>query len=361
MAEPIVEGPALTKARAQQRADQVEAFAHELDELEREGVLRLEPGDRVRVDDYHARLLERLAGSFDVDRTARQRRMSLGMRIASLIGAVTLSAAVVLFFNRVWGLLATPAQLAVLAAAPLVLLGALDAAARREKTLYVASILAITATAAFILDVSVVGVIFNMRPSPVAFALWGAFALAVAYAYGLRLLLAGGIAMSMLFLCMIAARAAGIELGAALARPEPLLPAGALAFAAAFLAANRRRPGFPETWRLVGAVAVLLPLIFLSTWAGVFSYLPWPERVTGSLYDVAGFVLGAAGIWFGIRAGWREVVQVSTGFLVIFVFAKCFDWWWDWMPRYLFFLLLGGLAVAVLVVLGRIRARQRRV
>jgi len=361
MAEPIVEGPALTKARAQQRADQIEAFTHELGELEREGVIRLAQDDRARIGDYHARLLERLAGSFDVDRTERQRRMSIGMRIASLVGAVTLSAAVVLFFNRVWGLLATPAQLAVLAAAPLVLLGAVEMAARREKTLYVASILAVTATAAFILDVSVVGVIFNMRPSPVAFALWGAFALVVAYTYGLRLLLAGGIAMSMLFLCMIAARAAGIDLGASIVRPEPLLPAGALAFAASFLPANRRRPGFPETWRLVGSVAVLLPLSFLSTWSGVFSYLPWPERVTGSLYDVAGFVLGAAGIWFGIRAGWREVVHVATGFLVIFVVAKCFDWWWDWMPRYLFFLLLGGLAVAVLVILGRIRARQRRV
>jgi len=361
MAEPIVEGPALTKARAQQRADQIEAFTHELGELEREGVLRLEPGDRARIGDYHARLLERLAGSFDVDRTERQRRMSLGMRIASLVGAVTLSAAVVLFFNRVWGLLATPAQLAVLAAAPLALLGAVGMAARREKTLYVASILAITATAAFILNVSVVGVIFNMRPSPVAFALWGAFALLIAYAYGLRLLLAVGIAMAMVFVCMIAARAAGIDLGASIARPEPLLPAGALAFAVSFLPANRRRPGFPETWRLAGAVAILLPLIFLSTWAGVCSYLPWPERVTGSLYDVAGFVLGAAGIWFGIRAGWREVVQAATGFLVIFVFAKCFDWWWDWMPRYLFFLLLGGLAVGVLIVLGRIRSRQRRV
>jgi uncharacterized membrane protein len=361
LAEPTAEGAALTKARAQQRADQIEAFGRELGELDREGVLRLEPGDRVRVDGYHARLLERLAGAFDVDRTERQRRMSLGMRIASLVGAVTLSAAVVLFFNRVWGLLSTPAQLAVLTAAPLVLLGAVDVAARREKTLYVASILAVTASAAFILDVATVGVILNMRPSPAAFALWGAFALVVAYSYGLRLLLAGGIAMSMLFLCMIAARAAGIDLGASIARPEPLLPAGALAFAASFLPANRRRPGFPETWRLAGSVAILLPLIFLSTWSGVFSYLPWPEGVAGAMYDVAGFALGAAGIWFGIRAGWGEVVQVATGFLVIFVFAKCFDWWWEWMPRYLFFLLLGGLAVAVLVVLGRIRARQRRV
>ena len=361
MAEPSADGPELTKARAQQRVDQIEAFARELGELEREGVLRLEPGDRARVGQYHASLLERLAGRFDVDRTERQRRMSLGMRIASLIGAVALSAAVVLFFNRVWGLLSTPAQLAVLGAAPLLLLGGVEVAARRERTLYVASILAITATAAFILDVTVVGVIFNMRPSPVAFALWAAFALLVAYAYGLRLLLAGGIAMAMVFLCMIAARAAGIDLGAAIARPEPLLPAGALAMAASLLPAHRRRAGFPETWRLAGAVAVLLPILFLSTWGGVFSYLAWPEGVIGATYDVAGFVLGAAGIWLGIRAGWREVTQAATAFLVILVFAKCFDWWWEWMPRYLFFLLLGGLAVAVLVVLGRIRSRQRRV
>ena len=50
MGEPAAEGAALTKARAQQRVDQIEAFARELGELEREGVLRLEPGDRARVD-----------------------------------------------------------------------------------------------------------------------------------------------------------------------------------------------------------------------------------------------------------------------------------------------------------------------
>jgi hypothetical protein len=225
----------------------------------------------------------------------------------------------------------------------------------------VASILAITATAAFILDISVVGVIFNMRPSAIALALWAVFALALAYAYGLRLLLAGGLAMALGFCCVAVARTAGLDMSVSIGRPEPILAGGALVFAASNLPFNRRRPGFPETWRLAGSVAILLPLIFLSTWSGVFSYLPWPEPAVGSIYDVAGFLLGAAGIWFGIRAGWREVVQAATGFLVIFVFAKCFDWWWDWMPRYLFFLLLGGLAVAVLVVLGRIRARQRRV
>jgi hypothetical protein len=249
----------------------------------------------------------------------------------------------------------------VLTLAPLLLLAGVEAAARREKTLYVAAILAAAATAAFILDVSVVGVVFNMRPTPYAFALWAAFALAVAYAYGLKLLLAAGLTMAMVFLCMIAGRWAGVDLGSAIARPDPLIPAGALAFAAAALPANRRRAGFPETWRLVGTAAVLLPIVFLSTWSSVFSYLPWPERVIGPMYDAAGFLLGAGAVWLGIRRGWPEVVKTATGFLVVFAFVKFFDWWWAWMPRYLFFLLLGGLAVAVLLILGRLRARQRRV
>jgi uncharacterized membrane protein len=359
--EPADESSELTRVDAQQRADRISAFTRELADLERAGVLRLEPGDRARLDAYHAGLLERLARRFDVDRSDRQRRMSLGMRIASLVGAVTLSAAGVFFFNRVWGLLSTPSQLGVLMAAPLVLLGSVEFAARREKTLYVASILAVVATAAFILDVSVVGAIFNMRPSPYAFALWAAFALIVAYRYGLRLLLAAGLALAMAFACALAASVAGLDLQVFPARPEPLLPLGAAAIAAASLAPNRRRAGFPETWRLTGSIALLVPLIFLSTWSGVFSYFHWPERVLGPVYDVAGFALGAAVVWLGIRRGWRETVQVATAFLVVFLFAKCFDWWWDWMPRYLFFLLLGGLAVAVLIVLGRVRSRQRRV
>jgi uncharacterized membrane protein len=358
---PFAVEDALTKAQAQQRVDQVLAFTRELPELEREGVLRLAPEDRARLDAYHAGLLQEFASRFDVDRGDSQRRMSLGMRIASLLGAVTLSAAVVLFFYRVWGVLATPAQLSVLVAAPLALLVAIEIAARREKTLYVASIMAVAATAAFILDVNVVGVIFNMRPSPYALALWSAFAFILAYTYGLRLLLAGGIGAAMAFACAVVAQTAGLDMGVSIARPEPLLPAGALAVAAAFLAPNRRRAGFPETWRLVGSVAVLVPLIFLSTWSIVFSYLRWPEKVLGPVYDVAGFALAGAGIWVGIRAGWREVVNVATGFLVVFLYAKCFDWWWDWMPRYLFFLLLGGLAVAVLIVLGRFRSRVREV
>jgi hypothetical protein len=118
-------------------------------------------------------------------------------------------------------MLATPAQLAVLVSAPVLLLGAVDVAARRERTLYIASILAVAATSAFILNLTVVGAVFNMRPAPFAFALWGGFALAVAYACGLRLVLAGGITMVMIFLRMAVGRAAGVAGGSRACNQPP--------------------------------------------------------------------------------------------------------------------------------------------
>ena len=36
---------------------------------------------------------------------------------------------------------------------------------------------------------------------------------------------------------------------------------------------------------------------------------------------------------------------------------KAMDWWWDWMPRWLFFLVLGGMALVVMVLLKRVQAR----
>ncbi|GEM_PF-181662 len=354
------DGAPATRPEAQARADRIEAFRQELAALDRAGVLRLGAEDRERVEAYHAGMLDDLAARFDVDRSERQRRMSLGMRVATLLGALTLSAAVVFFFYRVWGLLGTATQVLVLVSAPLVLLAAAEAFARRERTLYVTSIMAVTATAAFVLDLSTAGAIFNLRPSPFAPALWAAFALIVAYRYELRLLLAAGLAMAGWAACAIVGWVAGLDISAWGARPEPLLPLGALAVAFAASAPNRRRPGFSEVWRLGGLAALLLPLVLLSTWSEAFSYIRLPGKTLGAIYDAAGFALGGAAIWLGFQKGWTRFVQAAAGFLVLFLYVKCFDWLWDWMPRYLFFLLLGGIAVAAVIALGRVRSRRRR-
>jgi len=72
-------------------------------------------------------------------------------------------------------------------------------------------------------------------------------------------------------------------------------------------------------------------------------------------YQVAGFVLSAAAIGLGIRMGWSEVVNTGNVFFVIFLYTKFYDWWWDMLPKYLFFLILGLTAVLFLLVLRRLR------
>jgi uncharacterized membrane protein len=53
---------------------------------------------------------------------------------------------------------------------------------------------------------------------------------------------------------------------------------------------------------------------------------------------------------------------VNTGmtFFVIFLYTKFFDWWWEIMPKYLFFLVLGLTAILLLLVLRRLRATNYR-
>lgn len=48
---------------------------------------------------------------------------------------------------------------------------------------------------------------------------------------------------------------------------------------------------------------------------------------------------------------------VNTGvvFFVIFLYTKFYDWWWDLLPKYLFFLILGLTAVLVLLAMKRLR------
>jgi len=346
---------------AQRRVDQINAFTRELVELEREGILALAADQRVDVERHHAGVLAELAKRFDVDRTEGQRQMALGMRVASLLGAVTLSAAVVLFFYRVWGLLTTPVQVAALVAMPLVMLAAVEVAARLEPTRYIAAVLSLIAAASFALNLSGVGIIFNMTPSSMILAVWAAFALAVAYAYGIQLLLAGGVAAAMGYAMSAVAVANGIDWTVSLARPEPLLLLGPCAIALSFWRPAVRAEGFARTWRLVGLGALLLPMLFLSTWPEVFSYQWLPLGALHAAYDTAGFVLPALAVWTGIRRRWPEVANTAGAFLVLFVYAKCFDWWWEAMPRYLFFLMLGGLSVAAMVVLAKLRGRMREV
>ena len=100
MTESSPGAPATSREEAQQRADRIGAFREELAAVEGEGVLLLTKEQRVALERHHTALLEQLARAFDVDRTARQKRLSAGMKVATLLGALALAAALYTFLYR---------------------------------------------------------------------------------------------------------------------------------------------------------------------------------------------------------------------------------------------------------------------
>ncbi|MBI3094475.1 MAG: DUF2157 domain-containing protein, partial [Rhodocyclales bacterium] len=91
------------RSEAQRRADEIAIFQAELARLDSEGVLHLDAAQQQAVREHHAALLASFAGRFDIDRDAQARQLSLGMRVASFLGALALAASVFFLFYQFWG------------------------------------------------------------------------------------------------------------------------------------------------------------------------------------------------------------------------------------------------------------------
>ncbi len=352
-------GGSTGRGEAQARADRIRAFREELAHLERGHVLVLPPEERRRLDAHHDRILQGLARRYDIDISDTQRQMSWGMRIVSFLGAVALCAAVYFFFYRFWGLLSTPTQLGLLVAAPLLALLATEFAARREKTLYFASLAALVALACFVLNISLLGSVFNIRPTQNALLPWAAFAFILAYTYHLRLLLAGGILCFLGYMSATVGTWKGLYWDDFGERPENFILPGLLLFALPFVATHRRRDDFPVIYRFLGLLAVFLPVLILANW-GEGSYFLLPDERIEHIYQIVGFIAAGAGIWIGIKRRWPEVTYLGSAFFVVLLLIKFFDWWWDWLPKYLFFLIVGLVAIGFLVLFKKLRALSSR-
>jgi len=344
--------------KPQERADRLRMFQRELVELEREGVIELTPEQRARLDAHIERKLAELASQFDVDTSESQRQISLGMKIASALGGIALCAAVVLFLARYMGYWPTAIQVSVLVVIPIVLTIAAEFAARREKTLYYAALISIVTFAAFVANLSMLGSIFNLAPTPNALAVWGLFGLALAYHFGIRLVLAAGLISMLGWITATTNSWRGWWWVEFEQRPEELMLAGlALALVPAVIR-HVRRPDFPAVFRLVGLIAFFMAMLFLSA-SGQRSYLPMEDKTVEHFYQMFGVVAAGLAVWIGIRQNWTGVVNTGTAFFTIFLFFRLIDWWWDWMPKYLFFLLIGLVAIGLVAVFKRLRGRMR--
>ena len=343
-----------SRIEAQQRADEIRIFRKELDRLETEGVLKLADAQRSAVNSHHEGLLAGFAQSFDIDRDVRSKQLSWGMRIASFLGALALAASVFFLFYQFWGRFTEAAQVAILIGAALSTFAATVWIQGRDASGYFTKLAGMVAFACFVLNVAMLGQIFNITPSDKALLPWAALAFLLAYACDLRLLLAAGI------ICIIVYTAARFGTWSGMywihfgERPENFFPLSLLLFFLPQWVPHRRREDFAPIYRVFAILSLLLPVLILSNW-GYISYLTWPAATIQHFYQIAGFVLSAALIWLGLRRQWGEVVNSGVTFFVIFLYTKFYDWWWAILPKYLFFLVVGLTAVLFLFIIKRLR------
>lgn len=349
---------AASRNDAQQRADHIRIFEQEMERLLHDGVLTLSDEQRSAVATHHQRLLSQYANDFDIDRDAHAKQLSLGMRIASFLGALALAASVFFLFRQFWGLFSTGAQVTILIGAALGSFAATMWLQGRDDSGYFTKLAALVAFACFAINIALLGQIFNITPSDKALLPWAVFALLLAYSCNLRLLLAAGL---LCIISWIAARTGSwsgmywIHFGE---RPENFFPAAALMFVVPHWLRHARYADFDPVYRVFALLTLFLPILVLSNWGGV-SYLNLDRDVIEGGYQVAGFVLSGLVIWLGARRGWGHVTNTGTAFFVIFLYTKFFDWWWEVMPKYLFFLIVGLTAVLLLVILRRLRTAAK--
>jgi uncharacterized membrane protein len=339
---------------AQNRVDRIAMFKAELAELEREGGLTLTPEQSAGLDTHLHTVLSTLRAQYGVDATESARRVSWGMRIASLIGAAALLAAGILFLHRVWGNLTISVQLLLLTIAPIALLLGGEMACVRRLDHYYVGLFAIAAGVALILEVNALGAVLNLTDSPQVLLVWGAFALLLAYAYGLRLLLAAGLLLACAWSGALTLHLRGDHWVDFMPRAELLIPAAAVVYALPWLI--RGPDGFDLVYRLCGAGLGLLSLLILST-AGDLCCGGILLNHVAAAYQLAGLLLSLGVIVHGLRQGQPPLVNLGALGFVVFLFVRLHSWWWHWMPKYLFFLLLGLIAFGLLLVFRRIRGR----
>jgi len=349
---------ARTRTEAQRRADRIREFQAELAAAESDGAVALTPDARARLDAYHASLLAELSATYDVDVSDKQRQLSRGMQAVAIIGAVALGASVFLLFYRFWGRMGTGLQVALLAAAPTWAVAAADLASRRPALRFLTGLLALVAFAGFILNVEQLGEIFALTPAPEALAAYGLFAVAIAYAYGQRLLLATGAVCLALYGSACLVRLAGAWwLPGLFQRLDGFLLPGAVILAWSQWP-HRVRDEFPPVLRGAGLIVLGLPMLVLTV-DGSLSWLPVSSRGVETLYEFVTLIVAAGAIAVGMRRGWTEAIALGGALFTVALFLKYVDWFWDWMPYYLFFLIVGMTALILLWLAARVRARMR--
>lgn len=339
-----------------QRARRIIETRGELDTLVEEGVIAADAPLVGAIRSHHDLLLEGFARDHDVDLTREEARLSAGMRLATLVGAAALSAAWGYLVASLWDDLGTATRLLLVWVPTLLLAVLVPVAARREPSGYIANIVAcvaaISATVAGFSSIDALNLVEGRWPLFVA----GVFSLVLAYRFRLVLPLLVGIVTAGGWIWSLESWIRDMSSNMSFPHVEPVMLVGAacLAIGTTRLAEPR---GFRFAWTLAGMIAVTFPMLLL----GLSSGNSWlgSGREAELAWQAVALATYVGLVWWGLRRDDLFVARYAAAMLMLFLFLRMVDWFWEDWPEWLFFLVIGALAFVALQVMRRIRARHR--
>jgi hypothetical protein len=343
--------------QAQQRVEQITRFAQELQLLEQEQVITHSDPSIKAIREHHRHTLEALKQRFDLDFNAQAKQLSWGMKIASLLGALAMAASLFFLFYQFWGSFSQLSQSLTLTLTPLLLFSGCLWLRFKLKHEFFAKIAAMLTLMAFVLNLTMLGQMFNITPSDNALLLWAALAFVLAYSCHAGILLVAAI---ILVDCFIAARTgswSGMYWLSFGERPEHFILPSLILFFLPNVISQHNYPGFARLYRVFAMLGFFIAVLIMANW-GDISYLHFSSDLIENIYQTLGFTVAALAIYWGLKQGLNEVVNTGNVFFMLFLFTKFYDWWWQWMPKYVFFFILGLFSILALLVVRRIRSAQ---
>ena len=68
-------------------------------------------------------------------------------------------------------------------------------------------------------------------------------------------------------------------------------------------------------------------------------------------------LVAAGAIWVGMTRRLTGLVNLGATFFLLFLYCRLVGWLWDWMPKYLFFLIIGLISLGFVAAFRKIRLR----
>lgn len=340
----------------QERVRRIHQFRAEVAALEASGVVASDDPTIARVRAHHDTLLDAMRRDETLDLTREEARLSAGMRVATLFGAAALAIAWAMFVAEAWDHLGRTAKLALVWLPPFALVPAVAIAARRDRSGYVANIVAVVASIALAVACPATLNLYQQPDARWPFLLVGVFSLILAMRWRLLLPLVIAIGALGAWCWSLEGVPTNRPLSQSFDHGEPALVAGLLAIGVSGLAAAGPA-AFRMAWRLAGTATVIVTLLVLGV-AHESSGLGL-GRASEGVYQVVGFLALVGMTWWGLRRDDPVFARLGAIGLILFLVFRLIDWFWQVIPDWLVFLLMGFLALAVLLVLRRLRLLRR--